>query len=176
MKFACPITFTSRALGRTGAGAVMGSKNLKSIVVRGTGKVAVKDLEGLKKLTQWGAKNVRVNVAMAGLQKYGTAETVLVQQSVGGLPTHNGDSGVFDQAEEISGERMYDTILRARGRGTQLGQTAEEAVQAADRWSLGWSACDRGADGAGIGSLLRDGRLGQGDRDADRGIAGPLWA
>jgi hypothetical protein len=28
------------------------------------------------------------------------------------LPTHNGDSGVFDQAEEISGERMYDTILR----------------------------------------------------------------
>ena len=112
MKFACPITFTSRAPGRTGAGAVMGSKNLKSIVVRGTGKVAVKDLEGLKKLTQWGAKNVRVNVAMAGLQKYGTAETVLVQQSVGGLPTHNGDSGVFDQAEEISGERMYDTILR----------------------------------------------------------------
>jgi aldehyde:ferredoxin oxidoreductase len=93
-------------------GAVMGSKNLKSIVVRGTGKVAVKDLEGLKKLTQWGAKNVRVNVAMAGLQNYGTAETVLVQQSVGGLPTHNGDSGVFDQAEEISGERMYDTILR----------------------------------------------------------------
>ena len=111
VKFACPITFTSRAPGRTGTGAVMGSKNLKSIVVRGTGKVAVKDPEGLKKLTQWGAKNVRVNVAMAGLQKYGTAETVLAQQSVGGLPTHNWDSGVFDQAEEISGERMYDTIL-----------------------------------------------------------------
>ena len=117
VKFICPITFTSRAPRRTGAGAVMGSKNLKSIVVRGTGKVAVKDLEGLKKLTHWGAKNVRVNVAMAGLQKYGTAETVLVQQSVGGLPTHNGDSGVFDQAEEISGERMYDTILRARAWG-----------------------------------------------------------
>ena len=48
---------------------------------------------------------------MARLQKYGTAETVLAQQSVGGLPTHNWDSGVFDQAEEISGERMYDTIL-----------------------------------------------------------------
>src|SRR5829696_3743084 len=111
VKFACPITFTSRAPGRTGTGAVMGSKNLKSIVVRGTGKVAVKDPDGLKKLTQWGAKNVRVNVAMAGLQKYGTAETVLAQQSVGGLPTHNWDSGVFDQAEQISGERMYDTIL-----------------------------------------------------------------
>src|SRR5262245_27358432 len=43
VKFACPITFTSRAPGRTGTGAVMGSKNLKSIIVRGTGKVAVKD-------------------------------------------------------------------------------------------------------------------------------------
>jgi aldehyde:ferredoxin oxidoreductase len=111
VKFACPVTFTSRAPGRTGTGAVMGSKNLKSIVVRGTGKVAVKDTEGLKKLTQWGAKNVRVNVAMAGLQKYGTAETVLAQQSVGGLPTHNWDSGVFEKAEDISGEKMYDTIL-----------------------------------------------------------------
>lgn len=110
VKFACPITFTSRAPGRTGTGAVMGSKNLKSIVIRGTGKVAVNDPEGLKKLTQWGAKNVRVNVAMAGLQKYGTAETVLAQQSVGGLPTHNWDSGVFEQAEKISGERMYETI------------------------------------------------------------------
>ncbi len=110
VKFACPITFTSRAPGRTGTGAVMGSKNLKSIVIRGTGKVAVNDADGLKKLTHWGAKNVRVNVAMAGLQKYGTAETVLAQQSVGGLPTHNWDSGVFEQAEQISGERMYETI------------------------------------------------------------------
>src|SRR4029079_10271436 len=96
--------------GRTGTGAVMGSKNLKSIVCRGTGKVAVQDADGLKKLTQWGAKNGRINVAMAGLQKYGTAETVLAQQGVGGLPTHNWDSGVFAQAEEISGEKMYETI------------------------------------------------------------------
>ena len=111
VKFASPITFTSRAAGRTGTGAVMGSKNLKAIVVRGRGKVAVRDPNALKKLTQWGAKNVRVNVAMAGLQIYGTAETVLAQQSVGGLPTHNWDSGVFAKAEDISGERMYDTIL-----------------------------------------------------------------
>lgn len=110
VKFACPVTFTSRAPGRTGTGAVMGSKNLKSIVVRGTGKVAINEPEGLKKLTQWGAKNVRINVAMAGLQKYGTAETVMAQQSVGGLPTRNWDSGVFAEAEQISGERMYETI------------------------------------------------------------------
>src|SRR5215204_6339500 len=85
-------------------------KQLKAIVCRGTGKVAVKDPAKLKELTQWGAKNVRINLAMAGLQKYGTAETVMAQQAVGGLPTKNWESGVFDRAEEISGERMYDTI------------------------------------------------------------------
>ena len=48
VKYACPVTFTSRAPGRTGTGAVMGSKNLKSIVVRGTGKVAIHNPEALK--------------------------------------------------------------------------------------------------------------------------------
>ena len=67
-------------------------------------------------------------------------------------------------------------LQRARGRGAQRGQAAEEAVQAADRRTLGRSARNRGADGAGTGSLLRDGWLGQGDRNADRGVAGPLRA
>lgn len=111
VKYAAVVHMTSRAAGRTGLGAVMGSKKLKAISVRGHQKVAVKDPEALKKLTQWGAKGVRTSPAMAGLQKYGTAETVLAQQSVGGLPTENWNSGVFDGAEEISGERMYDTIL-----------------------------------------------------------------
>lgn len=110
VKYACIVNMMSRAAGRTGLGAVMGSKNLKFIACRGHGKVSVANPERLKALTQWGAKNVRINLAMAGLQKYGTAETVLAQQAVGGLPTHNWDSGVFAEAEEISGERMYETI------------------------------------------------------------------
>lgn len=110
VKYACVVNMANRAAGRTGMGAVMGSKNLKFISARGSGKVPVADPDALKALTQWGAKNVRKNASMAGLQKYGTAETVMAQQQVGGLPTHNWDSGVFEQAEEISGERMYDTI------------------------------------------------------------------
>lgn len=110
VRYACIVNMASRAAGRTGLGAVMGSKNLKFIACRGHGKVPVAKPDELKALTQWGAKNVRINLAMAGLQKYGTAETVLAQQAVGGLPTHNWDSGVFAEAEEISGERMYETI------------------------------------------------------------------
>jgi aldehyde:ferredoxin oxidoreductase len=108
---ACIVTYTSRAAGRTGMGAVMGSKNLKCIAVRGTGKVKVHDAARLKAITQVGTKGIRLSPAMMGMQKYGTAETVLAQQSVGGLPTHNWDSGVFDKAADISGERMYETIL-----------------------------------------------------------------
>ncbi|MGI8476031.1 MAG: aldehyde ferredoxin oxidoreductase family protein [Thermomicrobiales bacterium] len=110
VKYACILNMASRAAGRTGLGAVMGSKNLKFISCRGTGKVGVADPAGLKALTHWGAKNVRLNLATAGLQKYGTAETVMAQQLVGGLPTRNWESGVFAEAEEISGERMRETI------------------------------------------------------------------
>ncbi len=111
VKFACIVNMASRAAGRTGLGAVMGSKNLKFISARGKAKIKVADAARLKELTQWGAKNTRINASIAGLQKYGTAETVLAQDQVGGLPTHNWDSGVFEGAEEISGERMYETIL-----------------------------------------------------------------
>ena len=51
--------------------------------------------------------------------KYGTAEVLLSQQKNGGLPTHNWDSGVFDGAEAISGETMYDTILLGAAEGKQ---------------------------------------------------------
>ena len=176
VKFACPITFTSRAPGRTGTGAVMGSKNLKSIVVRGTGKVAVKDPDGLKKLTQWGAKNVRVNVAMAGLQKYGTAETVLAQQSVGGLPTHNWDSGVFDQAEEISGERMYDTILLKNDTCYACAVRCKRVVEVKELWGRGplrRSGVREPGDARLLLHGLRPGPGGAGQPDLQPGGDGP---
>ncbi len=110
VRYAAIVNTASRAAGRTGMGAVMGSKRLKSIVARGTMDVAVADAPALKALTQWGAKNVRINLGMAELQKYGTAATVMAQQTVGGLPTENWNSGVFEHAEDISGERMYETI------------------------------------------------------------------
>ena len=92
-------------------------------------------------MTQWGAKNVRVNVAMAGLRIDGTAETVLAQQSVGGLPTHNWDSGIFAKAEDISGERMYDTILLKN-------ELVMPAPCAASEWSRSSRSASRGATAA----------------------------
>ena len=118
VRYAALISMKNRANGRTGMGAVMGSKNLKAVVVRGKQKPAVAHPDKLKEIARWGPKNFP-DSNVFGMGKYGTAEVVMGQQKNGGLPTHNWDSGVFDGAEAISGEVMYDTILRGAADGKQ---------------------------------------------------------
>jgi len=110
---ACIINMANRANGRTGMGAVMGSKNLKAIAVRGTRKPAVADRKALSALAQWGAKNfAESDIYDMGL--HGTAGTVAYQQAVGGLPTRNWASGVFEGFESLDGTTMSNTILKGR--------------------------------------------------------------
>lgn len=118
VRFACLINMCNRANGRTGMGAVMGSKNLKAVAVRGDQKPAVADKVALTKLARWGAKAFPTSKVTA-LGKYGTANVVAVQQEVGGLPTFNFTSGVFDGWKAIDGTTMYDTILKGREDGKQ---------------------------------------------------------
>ncbi len=118
VRFAGIFSMSNRANGRTGMGAVMGSKNLKAIAVRGKKRPNVADKAGLNKLAKWGAANL-ANSDIAGLGKYGTAETTGANQSSGTLPTYNYTSGVFDGWEPIDGTTMYDTILRGAADGKQ---------------------------------------------------------
>jgi aldehyde:ferredoxin oxidoreductase len=112
------MNMSNRANGRTGMGAVMGSKNLKAVAVRGKNRPSVADKAGLSKLAKWGADNLG-DSDIAGLAKYGTPETTGANQSTGTLPTHNYDSGVFDKWEAIDGTTMYDTILKGAAEGKQ---------------------------------------------------------
>ena len=118
VRFAGLISMSNRANGRTGMGAVMGSKNLKAVVVRGKKRPTVADKAGLNELAKWGAANLD-DSDIAGLAKYGTAETTGANQSSGTLPTYNYNSGVFDGWEPIDGTTMYDTILRGAAEGKQ---------------------------------------------------------
>ena len=118
VRFAGIFSMSNRANGRTGMGAVMGSKNLKAIAVRGKKRPTVADKDAFKKLAKWGAKNFPES-DIAGLGKYGTAETTGANQSSGTLPTYNYNSGVFDGWEPIDGTTMYDTILRGAAEGKQ---------------------------------------------------------
>jgi aldehyde:ferredoxin oxidoreductase len=118
VRFAGLINMSNRANGRTGMGAVMGSKNLKAVAVRGTNKPSVADKDTLNDLARWGAAMVPES-DVDGLAKYGTAETTGSQQTDGGLPTYNFNSGVFDGWEAIDGTTMYDTILKGATEGKQ---------------------------------------------------------
>ena len=109
--------------GRTGMGAVMGSKNLRAVVVRGDDKLHLADPDALRNLARSGAQSLPES-GVAGLGKYGTAGIVSAQNDRGGLPTHNYSSGVFPGHEKLDGKTMYDTILRgaSQGRQDQLGR------------------------------------------------------
>ncbi len=99
--------------GRAGLGAVMGSKRLKAIVVRGKIKVQLEDKGGTKGVMNWFKENYERNEDRYHL--YGTAGGVRMLQADGILPTRNFRQGNFEGFEEISGQRMADTILTNRG-------------------------------------------------------------
>lgn len=113
VRYASIVNMCNRANGRTGMGAVMASKNLKAVVVRGKKgkkKFSVANKKALQKFAQATAKHVPEST-VAGLAKYGTAVTTGGQQAVGGLATYNFNSGVFDGWEAIDGPTLYDTVL-----------------------------------------------------------------
>ena len=118
VRFAGIFSMSNRANGRTGMGAVMGFKNLKAVAVRGKQHPSVADKAGLRNLAKWGAANLD-DSDIAGIAKYGTAETTGSNQTSGTLPSYNYNSGVFDQWEALDGTTMYDTVLRGAAEGKQ---------------------------------------------------------
>jgi aldehyde:ferredoxin oxidoreductase len=112
VRFACIMNMSNRAHGRTGLGAVMGSKNLKAIAVRGHGKINVADKAALVALAKRGAADIPNLPDMQSLQDYGTPGVVASQNATGTLPTRNYTSGTFEHSDQITGELMADKILK----------------------------------------------------------------
>lgn len=112
--FSSLVSMSNRHNGRTGMGLVMASKNLKAVVVRGRKKVEIADQKALTALNRIGPKAIPENGDMDGLAKFGTAVTVLFNNTIGTLPTRNYDEGQFESCEPISGEKMAETILKER--------------------------------------------------------------
>lgn len=101
-----------RASGRSGVGAVMGSKNLKAVAVRGTGSVTVANPDELKNILTGAVKKIREHgVTGQGLPTYGTAVLVNIINESGVFPTNNFQRSYFEQAEAISGESLAEKYL-----------------------------------------------------------------
>lgn len=118
VKYACILSMCCRANGRTGMGAVMGSKNFKAIVVRGTNEPEIADTAALKEVVRTGAELFK-KPANSGFGKYGTAITVGGNNGMGGLPTNNWQSGTFDGWEDIDGTTVYEKVLLGAKEGKQ---------------------------------------------------------
>ncbi|MGI6575575.1 MAG: aldehyde ferredoxin oxidoreductase family protein [bacterium] len=114
VKYACILNERKHANGRGGLGAVMGSKNLKAIAVRGTKKLTYKDEDTIKELRSWYNKFYMKHPLSYGLYNLGTAGGVVGLNASGILPTENFTKGYFAKAEEIDGQKMADTILKKR--------------------------------------------------------------
>jgi aldehyde:ferredoxin oxidoreductase len=112
VRFACVVNELKHANGRTGMGAVMGSKNLKAIAVRGDSKPEVKDVEKFLELAKSLTEQINTHGPNKVMRKLGTPNVVMALNAQGILPTRNFHTGVFEGAEKISGEKMAETILR----------------------------------------------------------------
>ncbi len=109
VKLASIIADDSRAAGRCGLGAVMGSKNLKAVVAKGTGKIKVADPDKLNEI-----KKEAVNITIPNTKAFrenGTASGLIVFEQNGNLPIRNWTRGSFPEAEKITGSTMTKTIL-----------------------------------------------------------------
>jgi aldehyde:ferredoxin oxidoreductase len=105
--YSCIVNDLHRAAGRSGVGAVMGSKNLKAVAVRGTGGVKVKDGRTFLKAAAAGKKVLQENaVTGAGLPTYGTQVLMNVINEAGAMPTRNHRQVQFEGAHAISAEAM----------------------------------------------------------------------
>jgi aldehyde:ferredoxin oxidoreductase len=106
--FAAVVNDLHRAAGRSGVGAVMGSKNLKAIAVRGTKGVGnIADPKEFMKVTKEKKKILADNaVTGQGLPTYGTQVLMNVINEIGALPTRNHKDSQFEGAKDISAEAM----------------------------------------------------------------------
>lgn len=115
VRYACIINMCNRANGRTGTGAVMGSKHLKAVVVKKARPIKAYDPEGFKSLTKNVLKRIQNNATISGLGEHGTDGDLEGFHEEGFLATKNWSTGYFPEgAKNITGTTMSETILKER--------------------------------------------------------------
>ena len=115
VKFANIVSQQGRAGGRAGMGAVMGSKNLKAVAIKGTKEIPAADPNELKRLGTDALREILKKPNYDFWKRQGTMATTEWSQENSVLPTNNFREGVFDEAESIGGFMMEKTKVSNRG-------------------------------------------------------------
>ena len=114
VRFAAIMNMVNRANGRTGMGAVMGSKRLKAVVVRGSKPPKPAAPAEFRELTKRLKDHQQANPGIVWFGEYGTAGVLAIQDKMGGQPTRNYGEGTFEHAKEIDGSTLAKTLLKER--------------------------------------------------------------
>ncbi len=110
VRFACLVADLNDVAGRTGMGAVFGSKNLRAIVVKGDKKIGFANPEGLKKLGRLASERLGDSGFPATLSKYGTPGVVGFQAEAGNLATHNYSRSYHPDYKKLDGATFEPII------------------------------------------------------------------
>ncbi len=113
--FACVQNGVEHFNGRTGMGAVMGSKNLKAIAARGRRSMEFADEKRVKEIARWHNARIKSHKPNVALSACGTTGLVKSLNDTGILPTHNFRSGVFTGADKIDWDAYRQTIFHSAG-------------------------------------------------------------
>ena len=172
VRFACIMNDKHRAAGRSGVGAVMGSKNLKAIAVRGTGNVEIAKPKEFMKSVWAMRESMKDNPGRKSFSELGTAATIDMTQAFGGLPTRNFQEGQFEDYENLNGNTIKETRLVANkacfactiacGRVTRLGEHADKYM--VNMHPRNWRQAGEGPEYENAWALGAD--TGVGDLDA----------
>ena len=109
VRYACVVHDASRAAGRSGLGAVMGSKNLKAVAVRGAWSVGLAEPEKIKPVQRWVFDQYKTVMAW-GIER-GTQGSVLPNHEVGALAINNYRDGSFEGIEKLGGDHLHETLV-----------------------------------------------------------------
>ena len=130
VRYAAIMNNKHRTIGRTGMGAVMGSKKLKAIVCAGKAKLNIADPEGFKTTAKRQIDFLDESMLKVGFEAFGTNMVSDMVNARGGYPTRNWQTGVFDDIEEVNSEALTNKVLDkgvscfacpiACGRGTTI--------------------------------------------------------
>jgi len=111
VKYAAIMNDGGRAAGRTGMGAVMGSKNLKAVAVFGSEKIPLVDEEKFREVAKEAHTFVKESFNAEMFRQLGTGGYVDMAQELGDMPNKYFTLGIFEDASKISGSTMAETIL-----------------------------------------------------------------
>jgi len=134
VRYACVAHDVAHMAGRTGLGAVMGSKRLKAVAVRGHERPKAHDANALKELSRWMAKNFRERTRF---WQCGTGSTMISYEATGNLPIRNFQGGRFANVTKITPQHMMEQDLVEKMEGCFICPVkCKRKVKLKDPWTV----------------------------------------